>query len=187
MTRFDHRTFSPARTAAPAVARPASRTSTSRATAGLVGAIALAASVLGAGQSAAAPAPVAPPNMKPAPISPHRLPNAIDGFAGRTYESVAVFGGVIPGGGPLRLAFGRQGALGLTAGCNQHVGRGSITGDQLRIGRLASTMMACPGPRADADRWLTTFVSVPLTLHAIGPVLTLSSPRQTVILVEHTR
>ncbi|MFW0796848.1 META domain-containing protein [Gordonia sp. CPCC 205515] len=154
-----------------------------RLTSAAVGVCAVAMSVLGVGAAAAAPTPVPPPNLKPAPVPPHRTPNAIDGFTGQTYESVAVIGGTIPGGQKLVVAFGPRGRIGLNAGCNQHAGTASMAGDQLRIGQLVSTMMACPGPRAGADRWLASFTSVPLTWRAAGPVLILSSPRQTVILI----
>lgn len=175
MARLDR----PAVSAAP---RP-SRTAPRRVTYAMIGLLTVLTSLLGAGQAAAAPTPIPPPQPRPAPAPPPRLPNAIDGFAGQTYESVAIIGGVIPGGQKLVVVFGPRGRIGLNAGCNQHAGTASMAGGQLRIGRLASTMMACPGPRAGADRWLASFTSVPLTWRAFGPVLVLSSPRQTVVLV----
>lgn len=151
---------------------------------GVALAIAAASSALGAGQSAAAPVPVPPPNMKPAPAPAPLRHDPIDGFVGRTYDSVAVLGGVIPGGGPLVVSFGPQRRIGLSAGCNQHGGRASMAGDRLTIGPMISTMMACPGPRGGADRWLTSFTSTPITWRAFGPVLILQGPHETVVLTQ---
>ncbi|MYR05395.1 META domain-containing protein [Gordonia sp. SID5947] len=135
-------------------------------------------SFLGIGSAVAAPAP--------APM-PRPLPDTLPGtLVGKTYTSVAVVGGAIPGGGPMTVHFERPDRIALGAGCNRHLGTATITSDHVRISTLVSTRMACTGPRAGADRWLTTFASVPLTWRAVGPVLALTSPRQTVVLVEQS-
>lgn len=141
----------------------------------------------GPGLSAAAPAPIPPAPIRPAPAPPPTEPGGLSPLlADTTFTSVGVVGGAIPGGGPLTVTFGRDQRVGLDAGCNQHGGRATTVGDRLRIGSLISTMMACPSPRSGADRWLARFASEPLTWHRVGPVLALSSPRQTVILTERT-
>ncbi|MGC5258784.1 META domain-containing protein [Gordonia sp. DT218] len=135
-------------------------------------------SIFGIGSAAAAPAP--------APM-PRPLPESLPGMlVGKSYSSVAVLGGVIPGGGPMTVHFQRPDRIALSAGCNRHLGTANISSDHVRIHTLVSTRMACPGPRAGADQWLATFTSVPLTWRAFGPVLVLSSPRQTVALVEQS-
>ncbi|MCF3939508.1 MULTISPECIES: META domain-containing protein [Gordonia] len=145
---------------------------------------AILAQPLVAGPVAAAPAPVPPAPIRPAPVPPLPLDDPYALLAGRTYTSVTVIGGTIPGGGPVVIGFDNAHRVGMDAGCNSHAGSVAVTGDRLRIGRLASTMMACPPPRADADEWLARFTSVPLVWRVIGPILTLSSPVHTVILLE---
>ncbi|WAC55677.1 META domain-containing protein [Gordonia sp. SL306] len=135
-------------------------------------------SAFGIAAASAAPAP--------APM-PRPLPQTLPGMlVGKSYSSVAVLGGVIPGGGPMTVHFERPDRISLGAGCNRHLGTATISSDQVRIHTLVSTRMACPGPRAGADQWLETFTSVPLTWRAFGPALVLSSPRQTVALVEQS-
>ncbi|MFW0785012.1 META domain-containing protein [Gordonia sp. CPCC 206044] len=143
----------------------------------LAGMIMTVAAISGAGSADAAP-------MRPAPAPPVVPSEPFALLVGKTYSSVAVVGGMVPGGGPVRVSFGPRHSVGLNAGCNQHVGTARMAPRQLIVGRLAATRMACPGPRAGADRWLTTFTSVPLDWRLVGPVLSLSSPRHTVILVE---
>ncbi|MEE3850060.1 META domain-containing protein [Gordonia sp. LSe1-13] len=147
--------------------------------------LALVAPVVGTGAATAAPVPVPPAPLRPAPVPPILPDDPYTLLAGHSYSSVGVIGGAIPGGGPLTVDFARgERRVGLDAGCNQHAGTVTVKGDQLRIDRLASTMMACPAPRSEADGWLTRFTSVPLTWRVLGPVLALSSPVQTVVLVE---
>lgn len=150
----------------------------------LVTGVALAVPALITAPAAAAPAPLPPAPIRPAPVPPVVPDDPYTLLADRTYSSVTVIGGSIPGGGPLVVAFDDTRRVGMDAGCNSHAGGVTVTGDELRIHRLASTMMACPPPRADADDWLARFASVPLTWHVFGPVLTLSSPLQTVVLLE---
>lgn len=147
---------------------------------------ALAATTLGLSAALAAPAHAAPqPSTPQAPMaSTHQL----GALGGKDYASLAVLGGVIPGGGPLKASFGRDGRVSFDAGCNRMLGTARTAGDRLTVsGQLAQTLMACPAPRQRADDWVRSFVSVPLTWHLAGPVLSLSSPRQTVILMETMR
>ncbi|AZG44675.1 META domain-containing protein [Gordonia insulae] len=160
----------------------ASRRDRTRLTVTVVGLLALIAAILGATPATAVPAPRPPAPIRPLPVPPPGDP--LTPLTGKTYASVAVVGGAIPGGGPMTISFASDHRVGLGAGCNRHLGTVTVAGDQLRVRAPISTMMACPPPRSGADSWLTTFTSVPLTWRAVGPVLTLSSPRQTVVLVE---
>lgn len=161
------------------------RTGTARILLGVVTLVAAAATTAEPGLAAAALAPIPPAPIRPAPAPPPPPAGGLSPLlANTTFGSVGVAGGAIPGGGPLTITFGPNPHVGLDAGCNQHGGRATTVGDQLLIGSLISTMMACPPPRSGADRWLARFTSVPLRWHRVGPVLTLSSPRQTVILTE---
>ncbi|GAB86509.1 META domain-containing protein [Gordonia rubripertincta] len=105
-------------------------------------------------------------------------------FVGKSYSSTAVTGPQIPGGGPLQLTFTAANRISLFAGCNRHVGEMTVEGSVLRVGSLASTMMACPGPRAGADEWITALTSEPLTWYSVGHALVLSGPGTQVLLTE---
>lgn len=103
---------------------------------------------------------------------------------GKTYLSTAVSGTPIPGDGPLEVTFPQAGRIAATAGCNRHMGEVTFTGDTMAPQQLAATMMACPGPRADADQWLSNFLNGPLTWSTSGTTLTLNRGDQTVELTE---
>ncbi|MEO9328840.1 META domain-containing protein [Gordonia aurantiaca] len=109
---------------------------------------------------------------------------AVPHFVGKSYSSTVVTGAQIPGGGPLQVAFPAANRISLDAGCNRHVGELQIDGTVLRLGSLASTMMACPGPRAQADNWITSFTSQPLTWYSVGQALVLVGPDAQVLLTE---
>nr|WP_131733382.1 META domain-containing protein [Gordonia paraffinivorans] len=111
-----------------------------------------------------------------APADPH--------FVGRSYTSTVVNSAQIPGGGPLQVSFPAANRISLTAGCNRHIGELQVDGPLLRLGALASTMMACPGPRAQADDWITSFTSEPLTWYSVGQALVLVGPDAQVLLTE---
>lgn len=115
--------------------------------------------------------------------SGHAAPSAPP-FVGKSYSSTAVTGTQIPGGGPLQVTFPAANRISLFAGCNRHVGEMQVDGSVLRLGSLASTMMACPGPRAGADNWIATFNREPLTWYSVGHALVLSGAGTQVLLTE---
>ncbi|MFT3715094.1 MAG: META domain-containing protein [Gordonia sp. (in: high G+C Gram-positive bacteria)] len=104
-------------------------------------------------------------------------------LAGTTFLASAdgVTGPPIPGGGPLEVSFPEKDRISATAGCNRHNGGVSFDGHTLTAGPLASTMMACPGERMQADAWLADLFSAPLQW-SVGDdhVLTLSRGDRTV-------
>lgn len=104
----------------------------------------------------------------------------------RTFLSTSVTWPPIPGDGPLEVVFGPAGRLAATAGCNRHSGGVAFDGSTLTAGPLASTMMACPGPRGESDAWLSEFFSAPLTWSLTGDTLTLSRDGRSVELAERT-
>lgn len=53
---------------------------------------------------------------------------------------------------PVSLSFATGGRLAGQGPCNRLVGGWRLTGEELRAGPLASTMMACPPPLMDAER-----------------------------------
>jgi heat shock protein HslJ len=126
--------------------------------------VALGTTIVGTGSASAAP--------------------PVPGFVGKTYTSTAVTGEQIPGGGPLEVSFPAANRIALSAGCNRHIGDLRVDNSLLRLGSLASTMMACPGQRADADAWVTEFTKEPLTWYSVGHALVLVGPAAQVLLTE---
>lgn len=105
-------------------------------------------------------------------------------FVGKSYSSTTVTGPQIPGGGPLQVTFPAANRISLFAGCNRHVGEMKVDGSVLRLASLASTMMACPGPRSGADDWINTFTKEPLTWYSVGHALVLTAEGTQVLLME---
>ncbi|ANE81096.1 heat-shock protein HslJ [Mycobacterium adipatum] len=99
----------------------------------------------------------------------------------RTFVSVGVVGEQIPGGGPLTLEFA-DGRVSAFAGCNRATAPTDLSGGQLGIGELATTMMACPPPFADADTWMTHFLQARPAWTLTADTLTLSTATTTVTL-----
>jgi heat shock protein HslJ len=71
---------------------------------------------------------------------------------GRTFVSTAVEGQQIPGGGPMTLTFA-DGKISASSGCNSANGTVDLANGILHVGTLASTLMACPDERGQADSW----------------------------------
>ena len=55
-------------------------------------------------------------------------------------------------GTTLTADFGKDGTLSGNSGCNQYTGEFKVTGNQITIGPLASTMMACSEPEGVMDQ-----------------------------------
>ncbi|WP_054811510.1 META domain-containing protein [Nocardia arizonensis] len=102
---------------------------------------------------------------------------------GHSYVSTAVEGTPIPGDGPLTLIFAAD-RLSANAGCNTAAGSVSFDGDNMRVGQLTSTLVGCPPPRADADRWVADLLNAAPAWKLDGSTLTLRTPDRTVTLVD---
>lgn len=102
---------------------------------------------------------------------------------GHTYISTTVQGTPIPGDGPLTLTFADNRVSGY-AGCNTASGSVTFDRDVLRVGDLASTLIGCPEPQADADQWMNTLLTAAPTWRLEGTTLTLRAKDQTVTLVD---
>lgn len=100
---------------------------------------------------------------------------------GRTYVSVDVTGEQIPGGGPLTLDF-VGGRLSAFAGCNRGSAPVDLSGGRLRTGQLATTMMACAPPFAEADAWMSRLLQAEPAWMLTTDTLTLSTDTTTVTL-----
>ncbi len=88
--------------------------------------------------------------------------------------------------GQLRLAFD-QGSLLVTGGCNSMRGAVTLSGDQLRVGTMSSTMMACEQALMDQDTWISQALTAgPLTVSVDGDRLTLSGDDLDLVLQDRT-
>lgn len=87
----------------------------------------------------------------------------------------------------LRFADGR---IGVHGGCNRMSGAYTLAGDQLEIGSMASTQMACPPPLENADRAMSEALSGTLTLAIEGetqsPTLRLVSASGSTLVLQGT-
>lgn len=109
-----------------------------------------------------------------------------DALWGRTFLSTAVTGTTIPGGGPLEVAFPERNKIAMSAGCNRGVGSVDLSDAVVKTGPIATTMMACPGEVAGADKWMTDLFAAQPGWALTGDVLTLTSPGVTVTLTDKT-
>ncbi len=76
--------------------------------------------------------------------------------------------------GQLRLAFDKDTLL-VTGGCNSMRGSATVSGDQLTVGQMSGTMMACEQALMDQDTWISQALEAgPLTVSIDGDQLTLS-------------
>jgi heat shock protein HslJ len=73
------------------------------------------------------------------------------------------------------LDFGDQGFVSGNTGCNRFKGQASVTDNQLMLGPLASTRMACPGFAAELELQLHMLYSNRLTITRQGGNLILQS------------
>ncbi|HSL58783.1 MAG TPA: META domain-containing protein [Acidimicrobiales bacterium] len=111
---------------------------------------------------------------------------AVD-LAGRELWSVArtVDGADQPlvAGSTVRLTFTDSG-VSANAGCNTIFGDARIEGDELVVGALASTSMACEPDLMDQDQWLADLLSSRPTLAVDGDEVSLTSGTTVLTLVD---
>jgi heat shock protein HslJ len=87
-------------------------------------------------------------------------------------------------GTPIRLAFGTDGGVTLTAGCNTLGSDVDITEDRLVVGELSSTEIGCDQPRHDQDSWLAGILAADPGYTLDGDHLTLTSGPTTIALLD---
>ncbi|WP_063061140.1 META domain-containing protein [Nocardia sienata] len=114
---------------------------------------------------------------EPAPTAPEPTP------MGHTYISTEVTGTPIPGGGPLTLTFADD-RISAEAGCNTHSGAVDLRDHVLHVSDLASTLIGCPGDRADSDAWIDDLLRTDPTWQLDQDRLTLTAKGSTVVLTD---
>ncbi|MCX5042529.1 META domain-containing protein [Aldersonia sp. NBC_00410] len=104
---------------------------------------------------------------------------------GHEFVSTEVQGAPIPGGGPLELGFADE-QISAFAGCNRASASVDLSDGKVTTGDLATTMMACPGDRGDADAWVATLLGAQPAWALDGDTLTLRTGDQVVTLLDRT-
>jgi heat shock protein HslJ len=92
---------------------------------------------------------------------------------GRSFTSTELSGRELVDGSEIVLTF-EDGNISAVAGCNSMSGGYSIDEDELEVGELAQTMMACDEELMAQDDWLAAFLADGPTIQLEGDVLTLS-------------
>ncbi|WP_433709909.1 META domain-containing protein [Nocardia sp. CA-084685] len=102
---------------------------------------------------------------------------------GRTFISTGVEGRQIPGGGPMTLTFA-DGRISANSGCNTADATVDLTDGILHVGTLASTLLACPDERSQADSWQDNVLTSLPKWRIDDSTLTLTGKETTVILLD---
>lgn len=104
---------------------------------------------------------------------------------GYQFTSVSATGRELMPDKPLTMEFSSADQVGLNAGCNGMGGTPVFSGDQLRVDRIVSTMMACADPDGgnkvmDQEQWFNKWLTAGVSWTADGDTLKLSGDGVTV-------
>lgn len=102
---------------------------------------------------------------------------------GHTFVSIGVEGQQIPGGGPMTLTFA-EGKVTASSGCNTATGTVDLAEGILHVDSLASTLMACPDERSQADSWQENVLTSLPKWRLDDATLTLTGKNTTVTLLD---
>ena len=131
----------------------------------------------GSAPAASAASAAAAPTSAATPTTTPRTPSGgprLD-VVGRRFASAAVEGHELVEGTVVRLAFGADGALAASAGCNQLSGAYRLDGGVLGVDDVASTRRGCEAALAEQDAWLEDVLTSSPALEASGDGLVLAS------------
>jgi heat shock protein HslJ len=115
-------------------------------------------------------------------------------LAGTSWEAVnfnngkqAVVGVIT--GTTLSVDFGKDGTLSGNGGCNNYSGPYKVDGDKIKIGPLASTMMACSDPEGVMDQEAQYLAALQMaeSYQVEGRVLELRSSDQSLVAIFHQK
>jgi heat shock protein HslJ len=94
-------------------------------------------------------------------------------LAGRAFLSQSATGITLAPDATLRIEFS-DGQVSFSGGCNGHSGQATFAGDQLTVGPMMSTMMACDQPLMDQDAAVAAFLNAGVTVLLDGNNLALT-------------
>ncbi len=75
------------------------------------------------------------------------------------------------------ITFAKDGSVYGDSGCNRFTGTYKVKGDRIKIGPLASTMMACPEPQMSAEMTFLTRLQAAVSYRATSRVLKVFAPK----------
>jgi heat shock protein HslJ len=104
-------------------------------------------------------------------------------LSGRVFVSESVVGRELVPDTEIRLSF-RSSELSASAGCNSMFGNYRFEEDALVVSAMGMTEIGCDLPLHDQDEWLAGFLMARPTAELVEPRLTLSSPMETLILLD---
>ena len=115
-------------------------------------------------------------------------------LAGTSWEAVNFYNGnqAIVGtvtGTTLTAEFGKDGTLSGNGGCNNYSGPYTVDGDKIKIGPLASTMMACSDPEGVMEQETQYLAALQMaeSYQVEGQVLELRRSDQTLVAIFHQK
>jgi heat shock protein HslJ len=94
-------------------------------------------------------------------------------LTGRAFLSQSATGITLAPDATLRIEF-NDGQVSFSGGCNGHSGQATFAGDQLTVGPMMSTMMACDQPLMDQDTAVAAFLNAGVTVLLDGANLALT-------------
>lgn len=94
-------------------------------------------------------------------------------LAGRAFLSQSATGITVAPGAALRIEF-RDGQVSFSGGCNGHSGAATFDGDQLTVGPMMATMMACDQPLMEQDATVAALLNAGVTVQLDGDNLALT-------------
>jgi heat shock protein HslJ len=104
-------------------------------------------------------------------------------LSGRVFVSESVVGRELVPDTEIRLSF-RASELSANAGCNSMFGNYRFEEDALVVSAMGMTQIGCDLPLPGQDEWLAGFLMARPTAELVEPRLTLSSPTETLILLD---
>ncbi len=85
------------------------------------------------------------------PGASEAAPSSSATLAGTAWTVTSVGGSFVDATNPPTMAFGADGTLSGTTGCNQYNGSYTVDGNDLTVGTLSMTMMLCEGQIGDGE------------------------------------
>lgn len=100
-------------------------------------------------------------------------------LAGTSWRAVTIAGSPVAGGTESTLSFLPDGQVAGSGGCNRFAGQINAKDGRLRLGPLASTMMACPPEQMDQEQRFLAALDGAERLTRDGDILVLEQPAGT--------
>ena len=80
-----------------------------------------------------------------------QTPPAVASLTGPEWRLEGLLGAPVQGQSPVTLSFLSEGRAGGAGGCNRYSGSWEQKGEKLTLGKMSSTLMACPQPLMEQE------------------------------------